>query len=172
MMDKSLSYKEHILLLSHIRQDLIPHAAQTIYKVMILPLLVYCNFFIDMSPHKKQQFEKIQMRYLELINDKGNSIKLPSINHIRNKMCIIEVLKCLKGVSPPDYEKYFKRLDHCKCTHGNSYSSLLPQAKSQAGRNTFAFLGAKIFNKLPKTMKAESSIVKSKTACKDFNFDL
>ena len=40
-----------------------------------------------------------------------------------------------------------------------------------AGRKTFGFLGAKIFNKLPNNMKTESSIVKFKTACKDFNFD-
>ena len=70
IMDKSLSYKEHIgkvlkksnsrvKLLSHTRQDLTPHVAETIYKVMILPLLLYCsNVFIDVSPNKKQQSEK------------------------------------------------------------------------------------------------------------------
>ena len=36
----------------------------------------------------------------------------------------------------------------------------------------FAFLGAKIFYKLPSKMNTESSIVKFKTACKDFNFDV
>ena len=54
LMDKSLSYKEHIekvlkkansrvRLLSSIRQDLTPHAAETVYKVIIMPLLLYCN---------------------------------------------------------------------------------------------------------------------------------
>ena len=47
----------------------------------------------------------------------------------------------------------------------------LPNVKSEAGRKTFGFLGAKIFNKLLNNMKTESSIVKFKTACKDFNFD-
>ena len=65
-------------------------------------------------------------------------------------MCVIEVFKILKGVSPPDYEKYFKRLDHCKCTHGNNYSLLLPQAKSQAGRNTFAFWVLRFLANFPK----------------------
>ena len=75
---------------------------------MILPLLLYCkNIFIDLSPIKKQQFEKIQMRCLKIINGKRNSVKLPSIKHIRNKMCAIEVFKYLNGISPPDYEKYF-----------------------------------------------------------------
>ena len=126
---------------------------------------------MDMSPNKKQQFEKILMRCLKIINGKRNSVKLPSINHIRNKMCAIEVFKCLNGISPPDYKEYFKRLGHCKGTRGNDHSLLLPKVKSEAGRKTFGFLGAKIFNRLPNNMKTESSIVKFKTACKDFNFD-
>ena len=81
-MDKSLSYKEHIekvlkkansrvKLLSHIGQDMTPHAAETVYYVMIMPLPLYGNnIFIDMSPNKKHQFEKIQMRYLKIVNNR------------------------------------------------------------------------------------------------------
>ena len=85
-------------------------------------------------------------------------------------MCAIEVFKCLNGISPPDYEEYFKRLDHCKDTRGYNQCLLLPRVKSETGRRIFTFLGAKIFNKLPSNMKNESSIVKFKTACKDFNW--
>ena len=85
-------------------------------------------------------------------------------------MCAIEVFKCLNGISPPGDKAYFKRLDRCKGTRGNDHSLLLPKGKSKAGRETFGFLGAKIFNKLPKNMKTDSSIVKFKTSCKDFNF--
>ena len=84
-------------------------------------------------------------------------------------MCAVDVFKCLNGISPPDYEKYFKRLDHCKGTRGNDQSLLLPKVKSEAGRKAFAFWGDKILNKLPSNMKMESSIIKFKTACKDFN---
>ena len=96
---------------------------------------------------------------------------LPSINHIRSKMCAIEVFKFLNGFLPLDYNEYFKHLDHWKDTRGNDHSLLLPKLKSEADRKTFGFLGAKIFNKFPNNMKTESSIVKFKTACKDFNFD-
>ena len=54
------------------------------------------------------------MRCLKIINGKRNSVKLPSINHIRNKMCAIEMFKCWNGISPPDYKEYFKCLGHCK----------------------------------------------------------
>ena len=141
-MYESLSYKEHIekvlktsnsrvKLLPHIKQDLTPHTAETVYKVMMLPLLLYCNnTFIYMSPKKKHQYERIQMQCLKIVNGKRDSVKLPLINHIRNKMCGIEVFKCLNAISPPDYKENFKRLDHCKGTGGNDYSLLLPKVKS------------------------------------------
>ena len=137
---------------------------------MMLSLLLYCsNVFVDMSPNKKQQFEKIQMRCLKSINAKRNSARLSSINHSRNKL--FEVFKCLDGISTPDYEKYFKRLDYCKGTQGNDQSLLFPKVKSEADRKIYAFMGTKIFNTRPSNMKTESSIAKFKTACKDFNFD-
>ena len=74
--------KKHLMVLVYLTL----HAAQTIYKVMILPLLVYCNnIFIDMSPHKKHQFEKIQFQCLKIIYGKRNSVKLSSINYITKK---------------------------------------------------------------------------------------
>ena len=112
------------------------------------------------------------MRCLKIINGKRDSVKLPSINNIKNKMFEIEVFKCLNGISPPDYTEYFKRLDHCKSTRGNDHSLLLPKVKFEEGRKTFGFLGAKIFIKLPNNMKTESSVVNFKTACKDFNFNI
>ena len=76
------------------------------------------------------------MRCLKIINGKRNNVKIPLIRHTRSKICAIEVLKCLKGVSPPDYENYCKCLDHCKGTRGNNQSLLLPNVKSEAGRKT------------------------------------
>ena len=182
-MDKSLTYAEHIektlkkassrvKLLSRIRPNLTPHAAETIYRVMILPLLIYCNsIFVEMSPSKKQQFESIQIRSLKIINGRRSSVKLPSINHIRNRMCAVEVFKCLNGLAPPDSMEYFKRVKHSKATRGNEHNLMLPRVKSEAGRKTFAFQGVKIFNKVPNKLKSETSILNFKSYCKDINFD-
>ena len=43
--------------------------------------------------------------------------------------------------------------------------------KSEAGWKTFAFQGVNIFNKVPKKLKSETSILKFKSYCKDINFD-
>ena len=40
----------------------------------------------------------------KIINGKGNSVRQPSVNNTRNKMCAIEVFKCSNGCLPPDYE--------------------------------------------------------------------
>ena len=71
--------------------------------------------------------------------EKVTTVALQTLRYCRNKMCAIEVFKCLNGLSPFDNEKYFKRLDHCKGTRGNDPSLLLPKVKSEAGRKTFAF---------------------------------
>ena len=72
-------------------------------------------------------------------NGRRTGVKLPSVNHIRNRMCAVEVFKCLNGLAPPDFMEYFQRVKHCKSTRGNEHSLLLPRVKSEAGRKTFAF---------------------------------
>ena len=86
-------------------------------------------------------------------------------------MCAVEVFKCLNGLAPPDFVEYFQCVKHSKATRGNKLSPLLPQVRSEAGRKTFAFQGAKMFNKVPNRLKNETSILKFKSYCKDFNFD-
>ena len=104
-----------------------------------------------MSPSKKQQFESIQKWSLKIINGRRNGVKLPSINFIRNRMCAIEVFKCLNGLAPTD----FRRVKHSKETCGNEQNLLLPRVKSEAGRKTLAFKGVKIFNEVPSSLKSE-----------------
>ena len=70
MMDNRFKYTEHIdsilkkassrvILLSRIRSNLTPHAAETNYRLMILPLLVYSNIvFKDMSPKHRNTISK------------------------------------------------------------------------------------------------------------------
>ena len=86
-------------------------------------------------------------------------------------MCAVEVFQCLNGLAPPDFMEYFQRVKHGKETRGNENSLLLPRVKSEAGRKTFAFQGAKIFNKVPNRLKRETSKLKLKSYCNGFNFD-
>ena len=82
-LDKNLNFNDHlektfkkissrIMLLSRVRQNISPHTAETIYKMMILPVMLYCsNVFVGMPQSKKQRFEAFQDRAMRIINGKG-----------------------------------------------------------------------------------------------------
>ena len=90
IMDKSLTLTGHLNkvikkassrtdLLNRIRHNVNPYTAKTIYKVMILPVMLYCgNAFINIADSRKQQFENIQMRALRIVNRRSNSVQLPT----------------------------------------------------------------------------------------------
>ena len=83
ILDKNLNFNDHlektfkkissrIMLLSRVRQNISSHTAETIYKMMILPVMLYCsNVFVGMPQSKKQIFEAFQDRAMRIINGKG-----------------------------------------------------------------------------------------------------
>ena len=91
-----------IKLLSRERQNTSPHTTETIYKVMILPVMPYCsNVFLGIIQSKKQRLETLQDRVTRIIDgNRKSEDKLPRINHIRNRLCALEVFKCLNGLAP------------------------------------------------------------------------
>ena len=82
-------------------------------------------------------------------------------------MYAVEVFKCLNRLAPPDFMEYFQRVKHSKATRGNELSLLLPRVKSEAGRKTFAFQGVKFFNKVPRKLQSETSILKFESCFKE-----
>ena len=108
---------------------------------------------------------------LKVINGYRHSVKLEKVSSIRNKMCALEVFKSLNGVSPHAFQNYFTRVNHCQRTRANTKNIVLPRVKSETGKKTFSYQGAKIFNQLTEEMKTETSILRFKTFCKNFNFD-
>ena len=85
-MDKNLTMKAHLektykkvlsrtKLLARIRHNISPWVAETIYKVMILPQMLYCsNIMLGMSNTHKLQFERIRIRVLAIINGKSQRV--------------------------------------------------------------------------------------------------
>ena len=103
------------------------------------------------------------MRALKIVNGQSNTVQLPAVQQIRNRNCAVDVFKCLNGLAPPVYNDYFTRTCHKKNTRSNNKNLVLPRVRSESGRKTFAFYGAKIFNSLPNDMKTVTSILHYKT---------
>ena len=157
-MDTNLTFSDHlektvkkatsrVKLLTRIRHNINPYTAETIYKITILPILLYCsNVFLHMAPSKKALVENIQKRALKVINGYRHSVKLEkvSIDIIkRNKMCPLEVFKSLNGVLPHDFQNYLTRVNHSQRTRANTKNIVLPRVKSETGKKTFPFKGQK-----------------------------
>ena len=182
-MDENLNYIEHlqktikkatsrVKLLYRIRQNLSPSTAEIVYKMMILPIMLYCNtVYLKLSTTNQEKFETVQNRALRVINGQRNSVRLPSVNTVRNRSCALAVFKCLNGLAPKAFEDYFKKVSHGKCTRANNMNIVLPKIKTETGRKTFAYQGAIIFNKLSNELKTEKSLLRFRSSCKDFNFD-
>ena len=175
-LDKNLNLQSHvhnihkkvasrIKLLGRIRIDITPVVAETIYKVMILPILLYCsNMKISIPDSQKLKIEKVQHRALKIINGRHGRITFPAIKAIKDKRCAIEVFKCVHGLAPNLFENYFCKQNHTKGTRGNNVNLVVPPIRTEAARKTFFYQGTQIYNKLPTTLKTETSILRFKTS--------
>ena len=107
-----------------------------------------------------------------IINGKRKSkVKFPRVNHLRNRRCALEVFKCLNGIAPKAFENYFTRRNHKVNTRKNNKSVIIPKVRTETGRKTFSFQGAKIFNSLPNSLQTEKSFLRFKVTSKDANLD-
>ena len=87
-MDENLNYIEHlqktikkatsrVKLLYRIRQNLSPSTAEIIYKMMILPIMLYCDtVYLKLLTTNQEKFEAIQNRALRVINGQRRPIQL------------------------------------------------------------------------------------------------
>ena len=66
-----------------------------------------------MTPSEKALFKNLQKLALKIIDKNRESDKLERVNSIINKMCALEVLKVLNGLSPNPFQNYFMRVNVC-----------------------------------------------------------
>ena len=177
-MNKSLNYIEHkdktyktamklVKLLSRIRYHISPQIANSIYKTMIEPVFFYCNgVFLGDCYSSITKFQIVQDRAFRIVN--GNNIQnnWEKIQNIRSRLCVVEVFKILKNLSPECYDGYFSKFAHGKGTRGDMNKLLLPKVKTEAARKSFQFQGALEYNKLPDSLRKEESFLRFKEQCK------
>ena len=96
---------------------------------------------------------------------KETRMMITTVHHAQNKRCLIEVFKCKNGLGPRLFEDYFTKIKHQKETRGNNKNLLLPNVRTEAGRKSFLFQGSKLYNKLPDSMKQETSLMNFKRQC-------
>ena len=178
IIDKSLTYVAHsarlykrissrIKLLKRIRNNLTPFAAESVYKMMIQPLMFYCsNIFLGRLYCKLQLLQDQAIRIIQ--GSRSSKCKLRPIKDEFDMRSVIEMFKCINNLNCSLFENYFKKQEHQKNTRGNGSLIKLHSVRTEMGRKTFKFFGALNFNKLPHQTRVEQSLVKFKAECKQF----
>ena len=151
-----------VKLLSRIRRNIGPYVAETIYKVMIEPVLFYCNnVMLEISDSTAARFQKIQDRTHKVVLGKRERSKTwETVTCKRNRLCVLEVFKCLNGIAPIISNQYLSKIPHQKHTRRNNSLLKIPKVQTEAERKTFAFQGARRFNQLDASATNETSILK------------
>ena len=104
-------YKEamrRVKLLSRVRRDVSPLVAQSIYKTMIEPILLYCNnVFLGDSISSIEKFQEVQDRAFKIAY--GNKIQntWTRLKNMRNRLCVIDFFKCQNSLASQCYDGYF-----------------------------------------------------------------
>ncbi len=134
---------------------------------MIKPILLYCHPLLLGSNTMVNRFQKIQDRSFKIVLGEKLISNWISIKSACNRLSILDVWKCLNGTAPQTFNDYFKRIEHNINTRNNGKNVVLPKVKTESGRKSFMFQGAKLFNSIPTILKEELSIIKFRSEVQD-----
>ena len=93
------------------------------------------------------------------MNPRAKLTTWDSIEKTRNTRVAIDVFKSLHNLLPEDLNGYFKRCEHEINTRGNGSCVVLPKMRTETGKKSFAYQGARVFNRLEKTIRDEISLL-------------
>ena len=93
-----------------------------------------------------------------------------SIATIRKRRVAIDVYRHINEIESVGYNSKFSYQDHKYNTRGNGSLVQIPKVKTEAGRSTFGFQGALIFNQLDANIRNEKYYTKFKRKLAEYDF--
>ena len=121
---------------------------------MIRPIVMYCHQLqLGMPKGTIDKLQSIQNRAAKIVSPRDTPDCWETITEMCNRRAATDVYKCLNGLSPEQFMQYFKRHHHEKGTRGSNSALTLPLNRTEPGKRTFVFQGAKLFDKLPKKVR-------------------
>ena len=152
-------------------------ACVTLYDAMILPLFDYCSAVWDKCGKTNCDFlEKLQRRAASIIE--GRQVQQPDVNltlswpslQVRREFQIcLQGFNCLHGLAPVYLlnEFNYSREFHAYNTRHKDQLRL-PLARTTKYQSSFRYNGAKIWNRLPLTLRNETNFHKFKLDLKKY----
>ena len=152
-------------LLSKIRPNLNVNAAKAIYNCMILPTLTYCGVLnLNLTQTQLNRLTSLQERATKVVFLNGTPEDgLQSVTNCKKKRACELVKKIVLGDILDLLKDYFTLNNHGRVTRNNGFNLTLLKVKTEHGRSSFAFMGARIFNELPLNIR-KTDYIKSFSA--------
>ena len=120
-------------------------AASSIYSSIIVSALRYnCIVNLNLNETQNKKLQSLERRANKILETETSSIK----NQF-NKQAVLLVRKCLEKELCSNFDNYFSLNKHRQNTRNNNILVKLPKVKLEFAKNSFYFMGAKLYNSLP-----------------------
>jgi hypothetical protein len=178
-LDSNLKWESHIEymctkvrqrlgVLRRIRDYLDEETALRLYNALVMPLIDYCDVTYSTCNSKcLKKIERLMLRggriVLNVPYDTPSIVVLHRLKWLTFKertdyhKCI-QMYKCLNSLSPAYLSDMFEQVNHGYSTR-NSCNLKISQCKTQMGQRTFTYIGATLWNSLPRYIHSSSTLV-------------
>ena len=158
-------------LLKRMRQSLTSYAAESIYKAIELPKMLYCSTLtLKISDTMGKKFENLLAKAIKIIHHHSEYDQergyMTILNQKKFKADLL-IFKCLQGTNIPNFAFYGERVDHSYGTRSNNTTLRIPRVRTEAVKKSFWFQGPACFNELPIDIRSLDSIVAFKHRLKE-----
>jgi hypothetical protein len=141
-----------IRLLYRLKSNMTAKASATVFQAVVVPLLTYCGIVnLELNKSQMKKITSLERRACFLVN--SPEIVLPSIQGMIKKRACILVRRCIEGNLCTNYSEYFITYKNSKNTRDSGITVILPKVRLQVARKGFYFMGAKVYNELPRSIR-------------------
>ena len=124
-------------------------AANAVYTSAIIPALNYnCIIQLNLTQTQLKKLKSIEARASSILKSKTCNLK-----HEIDKHAILLVRKCLNGKVCTNFHDYFIINEHNARTRNRNILLRIPKVKLEFAKNGFFFMGARLYNSLPKAIR-------------------
>ena len=128
-------------------------AANLLYSCVIVSALKYnCIVHLNLNQSQRNKLQSLEIRANKLLGSKTTPIM-----NVFNMQAVLLVRKCIDGIMVPSFKNYFTLRSHRANTRNNNIMVNLPSVKLELAKGSFYFMGAKLYNSLPKHIRESQS---------------
>jgi len=143
-------------LLSKMRSFLNVEAAHKIYEMVIVPIILYSTLIsLKLTTTQRNKLRSLDNRAKRVVG--GNVSICQMESRMKKKACLV-VKQCLVSDMCNNFKNYFELNEHSMRTRNCCKLLKLPKVRLEFGKKSFKFMGSKLFNNLPLSIRdCESS---------------